>query len=283
MDVGDALLGSPKQWKDFVARNAGLVGKLGELNKAFETLLNRRWRSSGALDEFIFISGHQAVDDFIEIFVLCGNAEGLGAFKLLRPLFERVVTTRFLDEHPEEFHNFWDYYWIDQHKLAVALEEMMGPDIVDKPSRDEIEQNYNAVKDRYRVTVCKECGTSRPAISWTPKDIVSMAKHVKMSVFLLPAYYVPLQQSHTKVSATLDRITERADGTLVPKERQDPARADQALCYAHALLIRMLEVQTRHFKLDAAIVEGLRATFEEVWNGRDLGPNPGPLVAHRDF
>jgi hypothetical protein len=37
-------------------------------------------------------SGHQAVDDFYDIVLLAAHARGFGAMKLLRPLYERVVT-----------------------------------------------------------------------------------------------------------------------------------------------------------------------------------------------
>ena len=42
----------------------------------------------------------------MEIFLLCGNAEAYGAEKVLRPMFERVVTMKYLRAHPDEVDSY---------------------------------------------------------------------------------------------------------------------------------------------------------------------------------
>lgn len=105
-----------------VRRNALFVERLGKLRTAFETILNRRWSSDQPVDRFIFIAGHLSVDDFMEIFTMAGNGEGYGAEKLLRSMFERVVTLKYPYAHPDEFEEYMNYYWIHQHKRVNAIE-----------------------------------------------------------------------------------------------------------------------------------------------------------------
>lgn len=58
--------------------------------------------TSSVLDGLIFLMTRFAADDFMEILLLCGSAEGYGGEKLLRSMFERVWTLLYLQKYPEE-------------------------------------------------------------------------------------------------------------------------------------------------------------------------------------
>ncbi len=59
----------------------------------------------------------------MEILLLCGNGYGVGAMKILRGMYERLVTGRYLDAHPEETDTFFDFYHVSQYKLAQAIRD----------------------------------------------------------------------------------------------------------------------------------------------------------------
>lgn len=55
-----------------------------------------------AADRVVFYLGRVAVEDFVEIVVLSGNGLGFGAYKILRGMYERVVTAMYIAKHPAE-------------------------------------------------------------------------------------------------------------------------------------------------------------------------------------
>ena len=67
-------------------------------------------------------------EDFSEILMCCGNGHGIAGKKLIRGLYERAVTLRYVHEHPNELDNFWDFHEIAQKRLMVAASESVGED-----------------------------------------------------------------------------------------------------------------------------------------------------------
>ncbi|HYR38112.1 MAG TPA: DUF5677 domain-containing protein [Methylomirabilota bacterium] len=65
--------------------------------------------------------GRHVPEDFSEILLLSGNGYGIGAFKLLRGLYERVVTMTYLLQHPEKAEDFADWHLIEKQKLVNHL------------------------------------------------------------------------------------------------------------------------------------------------------------------
>lgn len=49
----------------------------------------------------VFAVEHQVADDFFDIQLLAVQGYGMGAVKLLRPLYERVVTALYLIKYPD--------------------------------------------------------------------------------------------------------------------------------------------------------------------------------------
>jgi hypothetical protein len=185
--ANDFSIGWPEQAAAFKKRNQLFVDRLERLRETFDTILNREFTTEARIDSLVFIAGYMSVDDFMEILVMCGNGEAYGAVKLLRSMFERVVTLAYLQQHPDELDHYLNYYWIDQHKLINAVETTFKTGLVDPARKQEADENYKKFKDDYKMTLCKECGTTRPAISWTPKDILTMAKEVGLADFIVPA------------------------------------------------------------------------------------------------
>lgn len=154
------------------------------------------------------------------------------------------------------------------HILINAIETTFKKGLVEPEKAKEAEENYNKFKDEYKVTLCKARGTMRPGISWTPKDVLTMAKEVGLTDFIVPAYYLPMQHAHPKVKGMLERVVKNAEGRFVPAERFQPLLSDRVLCAAHALVLHALDVQVKHFGLDDAALKQANDDFVEIWKSR---------------
>jgi Family of unknown function (DUF5677) len=65
----------------------------------------------------VFYLGRIAADDFGEIVVLAGNGYGFGAHKIVRGMYERVVTAMYVARRPAEARVFAEQSAIDKYKL----------------------------------------------------------------------------------------------------------------------------------------------------------------------
>lgn len=114
------------------------------------------------------ISILQDVNEVLTVWVL---GFGDGATKLVRPLYEKVLTFAYLARNQAEIQDFIDYSSVHWHKMlqegAVASDE--GTEWVSEEERNKIKAAYERVRDRFRMTDCKKCGTTRPTSSWTKK------------------------------------------------------------------------------------------------------------------
>jgi hypothetical protein len=218
------------------------------------------------LDKAVFFAGHRIADDFIEIVVLAGNGEGRGAQKLLRPMFEQLVTVKYLIKHPDLIDQYMNYHRVDRRRLAKIIESTLGSDTLGPEKMAEVEAEFQKVKSQYEVPDCKKCGTVRLAHAWTQVDLVTMAKEVGVEVFLVEGYYLPLEQSHPKVGGMLSRVVETEAGGIAPALRLAPDLADNSVRVAHGMLIVALGAQVDHFQLDSVpLVSELDKDFGEIW------------------
>jgi hypothetical protein len=265
-DSYEAVIGTPEQWKLFAERNATFVERKHRIEQACNVILNRALKDSTLLDKAVFFAGHRIADDFMEVVILAGNGEGRGAQKLLRPMFEQVVTVKYLIKHPDQIDRYWNYFRVDRRRLAKVIESTLGSEVLGPETVAAVESEFQKVKSQYEVPDCKKCGTVRFAHAWTQVDLVTMAKEVGAEVYLVGAYYLPLDQSHPKVGGMLSRIVETDSGGIAAAPRLAPDLADESLQVAHGLLILALGAQVDHFHLDSGpVVAELDRDFGEIW------------------
>src|SRR5262249_53681654 len=133
---------------------------------------------SELIDRVVITLGKVCWEDFSEIMVCCGNGYGLAGMKLLRGLYERAVTLRYLHEHPEEVENFWDFHHVTQRRLMFAIKETFGESTFPAETVAELEANYQQVKGRYEIKCCNHqlCDQKRLNHTWSKLDLVAMAK-----------------------------------------------------------------------------------------------------------
>jgi hypothetical protein len=267
--------GFQEEWRDFERRNRAFLEKFPGLEKTLHIAFNRDTKLSEPIDKFVLMFGRVCVEDFFEILLCCGNGNGQAAQKLLRGLYERAVTLRYLREHPEEIEDFLDFYHVTQRKLMVACQNTMGAETFPPEMAAEIEGEYRGVKDKFMITECEKCGTKRLNHTWSKLDFVSMANQTALGKLVVPGYLLPLRQAHATVASMVSRMEAGPDEGISFMDRAQRKEADQALRMAHNILLDVLRVQDEHFS-----VSGLNERnqvclqdFVDIWQKRDSTPN----------
>lgn len=205
----------------------------------------------------IFGLGRLAVEDFFEILLLAVNGYGFGSLKLLRPLYERVVTAVYLMRHPDEAQDFVDFAYVNQRKLLNHAKDG-GVDVTKYATPEqlaELEAEYQRVKDRFRRDY------------WSDKNLKIQADEVGLGDLYGMAAFWPTLHLHT-TRAALDARLEISAERAVFKAGTQRKEADQALGYAHILIVQLLHACNEFFGwgLDMA---GVLVDVERCWG--DVG------------
>jgi hypothetical protein len=254
------ICGYPEEWKNFEERNRPWLERFPNLQLALSTAFIRSTTLTEHIDKFVFLYGRLCCEDFFEIGLCCGNGYGAAAEKLVRSLYERVVTLRYLHEHPEELDAFWNYHHVNTYKLMVAVEESMGTKTLSEEMRTKIKADYQSVKGDFMVTACERCGTKRLNHTWSKLDFVAMSKKTgTIGKLIVPGYYLPLRHAHATVGALLSRLEDNEIEGLSFIPTAQPEQADDALQSAANVIIDVLNVQDERFK-----IPGLKDQIQQV-------------------
>lgn len=215
---------------------AALQRLQGQLEEAFVRVQAPRPDKPEQLQSVIFWLGHQAAADFFDILLLAVHGYGFGAVKMLRPLFERVVTVLYLIKNPAEVDAFNKYADIDAwHLFNWALVSSIDPATF--MTADEVAEAraaYERVKGDFTPRKKhRERGT------WSGKDLAARADDVGLKQLYGPAALWPTLHIHTTrvgFEACLSRSAAGLTFTHGPKREQ----ADYAIAYAHGLMVLLL-------------------------------------------
>ena len=129
-------------------------------------------------DRIVFYLGRIAADDFGELLVLSGNARGIGAYKILRGMYERVVTMAYIAKNPSEARPFADDVAIKKWKLWSSILEVAPesegtvPEEVVKALENEFQEAHAKRKESF----CHKCGQPKTQDAWTRADLLTMAR-----------------------------------------------------------------------------------------------------------
>jgi Family of unknown function (DUF5677) len=117
--------GRPVEQQNFSELHHLFFERFPNLQTALNIAFLRQETTTGMADMVVFFLGRVCVEDFMEILLLCGNGYGTGAMKLVRGMYERAVTARYLHLHPEQVHDFL-VYRVNAHRTAQAIENVFG-------------------------------------------------------------------------------------------------------------------------------------------------------------
>lgn len=221
-------------------------------------------------DRLVFYFGRMAVDDFGEVLNLAGNGRGLGAYKILRGMYERIVTAVYIAKNPAESRVFLEEEAIQKWKLwSSALRAM--PDLKDQYTAKQIaglEEAYKKAKAKKEVSVCNKCNQPKTAEAWTRVDLFSMAQKSDKGLAELygSCYQEPTFHSHATSFGVSSRIRRNDEDTGWTFRELSEKEARSAVLLSHNLILRVLSLQNDYFNLglEEEIKKRLLA-FIELW------------------
>ncbi len=238
----DLTFGIPEEQRDFERRHAQfLQAVVRSLMEAATKAFARKMESEHPHERLVFILGRHVPEDFNEIFLLAANGYGIGALKLLRPMFERVVTMMYLIRNPEKAQDFFDWVLVEKQRTLNHLKDE-GDDPTNYLTAEEIEQvktEYERVKHKF----------PKKARSWSSLNLKSMARQVGVGQMYLSLCHWPTLQVHTTlvgITARMEITTEGGVGFKIGAQRKE---ADLSLLGAHFCLLTALDAHVAHFNL----------------------------------
>jgi hypothetical protein len=225
-------------------------------------------------NRLIFYLGRTASDDFGELLVLAGNGYGIGALKILRGMYERMVTAAFLAKNPTEARSFAEEDVIQKWKLWREHLEIM-PDLKDRYTEEQrraFEERYKAIRAKRKEEECPKCRRPKTQEAWTRITLKDMAKLADpgLAKLYVNCYLEPTFQSHPTSYGWGTRLLETNEGGYTFKDTT-PKEATNAVKLGHNLILRLLGFQNKHFELglEAEIQERIDM-FPKVWDRRVL-------------
>jgi hypothetical protein len=243
------IFGDPDEWKHFESRHQLFFERYSHLREALHTAFLRTGETAEPIDRFVFFYGRLCCEDFFEVLLCCGNGRGAAALKLLRTLYERAVTLRYLHEHPDELTAFWDFNHVQEYKLFVAIEESFGRGAVSEKTASDLKDRYDAVKDTFKVPVCKKCDTYRVNHTWNRLNFVAMAQQTgSLGELTVPAYYIPMKHAHATAGSMYSRLEQTPEGVTFDASAQR-GLADRAFIAAHNIILQVIGVQGDQFSI----------------------------------
>lgn len=256
-----------REWEYFEQRHPNLFLKLPAFFQSMHNVFNRNGLVSEQSERVIFFLGRLCMEDFMEIFLLCGNGYGIGGMKLLRGMYKRAVTLGYIAKNPEKTEEFLEYYPIhagksfNQANQVCQMKEHLAPEEIDA-----IQELYEEAKDKYQEVICETCGTTRTRCSWSELDVASMARVAGLEKLYLRCYYEPTLQASETVPSLITRMEMRRDGHISFDEGAQRENADRVLNAAHNLMLYILQVENDHFVmgLDEEIQQRLE-DFIVIW------------------
>ena len=230
-------------------------------------------------DVIVYTLGRIAVDDFSELVILAGNGWGVGALKILRGMYERIVTAAYIAKTPTASRPFGDSFWTHRLKLWNRL-STVDPAIVHRATPEVVETiktEGKKAQERKNASVCKACGQIKTIDAWTPLDLASMAKIAgkKLEDLYPYAYLDPTSHMHATGAGMSARMIHTDDAWLYKLDTTEEARV--ALTVGHNLILQNLGIQNEYFALglEDSIHKRLEA-YGPVWEKQE--PNDRPTA-----
>jgi Family of unknown function (DUF5677) len=222
----------------FKARHPSFAAAATRLQEMLDRALNRPLQPVAGtptlLQSAIFFLGHQAADGFFDIVLLAVHGYGMGALKLLRPLYERVVTALYLIKYPNQV-NAFDAYGDIHAGRFVNRAKKDGLDLSAAPAEwlREVEKAYEAALPSFTDAPGRVRG------SWTELNLEALARKVGLETLYAPCALWPTMQLHTTRAGLDARLRVSNQGSLFTHEPQ-PDHADYAVKQLHDLIVYLL-------------------------------------------
>lgn len=271
VDSNRPTVGFPNEWHSFFQRHPSWPTVLKNLHQILEQVFIRDVELKTRAEKITFFMGRLCAEDFNEVFLLAANGYGFGSLKILRGLYERVVTMAYISTNQDEATSFLEYHYIHRGRLLHHAESFFGnmEDYIDKAEVAEAKSDFLKHQDKFMQTKCKKCKTKNLMHSWSKLDLASMAKKTGLDTLYFPGYYYPTLQAHATTASMIYRLKSSEGNPISFDEGSQPDAADRSLIVAHNLIVRVVHIQNEFFELNLSKeLELLSADFKVIW-GRD--------------
>jgi hypothetical protein len=246
-------------------------------------------RDATKADKVIFVLCRLVGQDFAELVLLAQNGHGEGAQKILRTLYERAVTARYLHEHETDADRFLRYGAIQVGKWSRRILQLSEkrPGLVEAKWVENCKariKEMKAVEDEFLAPACskckkcgrcatcqdcKACNACKRKVSHTwGLDLVSMALKCKgLDDLIAPCYLTPTLYTHPSEFG-LRQHTKQIDGEWVLDFGPRRDKATDALRNAHMVILDTFEVMSERFPIDGypAVIAAVHQAFKEIWH-----------------
>jgi hypothetical protein len=199
-----------------------------------------------------------SLPDFDDVMTLCSKDAHWGALKLLRCLYEKIVTMKYIAENPIEADAFLDFDAIDWHNILPAIHKQYGFQMSDQSQRN-LDERYVKAKVRFKQESCSECGL-RKRTTWTHLSMQDMAKRVKLDYLFLETYLMASKYIH----ATYFGARSQAGDRMTPMYNIIKA--------SHSLALEAILTHQRYFHgkpIGAEEIASVVQEFFQVWKFSD--------------
>jgi Family of unknown function (DUF5677) len=244
----------PETWDEFVAERPYFPDLMWKWIRLSQNLLSASPTPEGDDLGFLICGFMMAsLTDLNDILTLAHSKSRSGSAKILRSIYERTVTMKYLAAHPLEVPKFIGYQSIDWEQVVKECEAMSGARMSDQ-SRSNLSSAAKEARRKYRNEVCSECG-KRKQTDWTPKSVKERADLTGLAHMHFFGYIYPSKIMHTTFYGTMEFM------------KPGPPIFN-ILNTAHELMVHNILIHRRHFAKDATPTPMMRAVvmdFRGTW------------------
>lgn len=252
-------------WRAFTKSHPAF---LSSFHNAYEHLRLLVLNTEIEVDDFAHLVATQILvtmlDDLDCVMTLCCADKTTGAHKLLRSVFERLITAKYVAANPTEAQRYMEFQALDWRKFKIRYEKENGEGLSIGDTSN-LDKAYETAKDHFPPDKCSECARRFPR-SWTKLDTGTMAGLVGMGgnylfCFLIPTFL--LHSTYWGVNRTLED-TAKGDSTAL----------NLILQSVHTLLIEGIRLHYSLTKANLTPLFELMDQWRVVWLANDVNVNP---------
>ncbi len=289
--------GKIKFQKEFEERHQPFFQNWQQIQELFDLCEEHTKTFSNQTDHLLYYLFFQVWEDFNSTVLLLANSHYGNAMTILRSMYEHCVTMTYIkhlhdnpiktkeekplpdniDKHlhdnpiepteeklfPDNIEKYSDFFYVNENKQLNKLKEIYADQ--EFPNESLIKRNFDNVKEKFLITDCKKCKTTRTNHSWSPNSIIAMAQKVNLDIkHTYFCYYMGLIESHPSANSFNSSWTKNSDGKISLKIQSENEER-HILYHSYSLFLQSSSVLLNHFKV--VDDKGIFNTNKEILKG----------------
>jgi hypothetical protein len=249
-----SLIDSVQDWQSLLAWRPSFPSLIAKWRRAIALLsLSTQVTDDDLVGQLIITFMTTSVIDVDDLMLLTVHNKHVGAHKILRAIFERVVTLKYIAENPGEAERFMDYDAIDCAQVLDGIQATIGITL-EEPALSRMRNAAAKARKKYRSEPCLECGM-RKQTSWTKLSNKDMAARTDLGHMYFHAFLTSSKLIHPTYWGTREAIS-----------KESPIY--NTMNYLHELMVQLILLHRRHFVKGRDITPMMSAAvgdFLAIW------------------